>query len=172
MKTKPRNPNPKIFNMTTFLTADDLQTTYCIAPSSLAYYINCWLVVLTLWSKTIYSQFDLVDLHHSPILLRTYSSSHFVRQSRRPIWDKARHVTWILTFTPSESTPSGQCWCIYASIGGVRVKASFRLPHYMHYNLWLEPTLFSSRDLFSFPSYRFGRKTVKIRRFSGRRMTI
>ena len=27
-----------------------------------------------------------------------------------------------LTFTPPESTPSGQFWCIYALIGEVRVK--------------------------------------------------
>jgi len=37
MKTKPRNPNPKIFNMTTFLTADDLQTTYSSQQFSLLY---------------------------------------------------------------------------------------------------------------------------------------
>jgi len=28
----------------------------------------------------------------------------------------------LLTFTPPESAPSGQFWCIYALIGGVRVK--------------------------------------------------
>ena len=28
----------------------------------------------------------------------------------------------VLTFTPPESAPSGQFWCIYALIGGVRVK--------------------------------------------------
>jgi len=30
--------------------------------------------------------------------------------------------TWMLTFTPPESAPSGQFWLIYALIGGVRVK--------------------------------------------------
>jgi len=28
----------------------------------------------------------------------------------------------MLTFTPPESAPSGQFWCIYTLIGGVRVK--------------------------------------------------
>ena len=32
------------------------------------------------------------------------------------------HIDIHLTFTPPESAPSGQFWCIYALIGGVRVK--------------------------------------------------
>ena len=43
------------------------------------------------------------------------------RRSWKP-WHKFR----TLTFTPPESTPSGQFWCIYALIGGVRVKQTHK----------------------------------------------
>src|SRR6218665_2064884 len=48
-----------------------------------------------------------------------------------PLYSFNLHI-FGLTFTPSESAPSGQFWCIYALIGGERVILRFFLPYFDH----------------------------------------